>query len=54
MIFRCVTPCGLVEKYNDGTKMEKLDSPETLITIYQTPRLHIPEYRRKALKTSNT
>jgi hypothetical protein len=33
--------------------MEKLDSPETLIAIYQTARLHTPEYRRKALKIHN-
>lgn len=50
MVFRHVTPCGLVEKYSHSTKMEKLDSPETLIAIYQTARLHTPEYRRKALK----
>jgi hypothetical protein len=41
------------EKYYHGTKMEKLDSPETLIAIYQTARLHTPEYRRKALKIHN-
>jgi hypothetical protein len=53
MVFRYVTPCGLVEKCNHGTKMEKLDSPETLIAIHQTARLHTPEYRRKALKIRN-
>jgi hypothetical protein len=53
MIFRHVSPCGLVEKYNHGTRMEKLDLPETLIAIYQTARLHTPEYRRKALTIHN-
>jgi hypothetical protein len=54
MVFRYVTPCGLVEKYNHGTKMEKLDSPETLIDICRTARLHTPEYRRKALRIHNS
>ena len=53
MVFRYVTLCGLVEKYNHGTKMEKLDCPETLIAIYQTAWLHTPEYSRKALKIHN-
>jgi len=33
--------------------MEKLDSPETLIALYKTARLHVTEYRRNALKIHN-
>jgi hypothetical protein len=59
VVFWDVTPCGLVEKYqsfglprlnhqnvtviSSVIKMEEADSSETLITIHQTARRHIPE-----------